>query len=342
MHQSSSLDFKLVQRVCLLQQALDQALNSLDELKAQVKDKQWVETQLASTEKYANVQQQAIAHLKQQLTQFAEVQNRLMSVMGYRLNELIDEQQQEFNHLNIHFQQSHSELQSYLQYLGRQRQVSQTAEPDSEEYRLALEAEVVVARSMAVHLSQYLGLAKQHLDNLKAELSNQHLNLGHIIKTIQSMIADLEHFDNAKVTPPSSQSAFRQSNEEGLPCLTRVDFTATEVPDVEVLQATVRRQGLRIHELEHMLIEQVAHGTQVRQRYQAIAAERDYYKRELEKLRHAANTSAPTIADHATVDSPSEPPLETLPKQPPLPRRYRGRSQPSQPIQPLKLPDEPA
>ena len=117
MQQSHSIDFKLVQRVCLLQQALDQALESLDELAAQLKDKHQVETQLASTEKYANVQQQAIAHLKHQLSQFTEIQNHLLGVIGFRINELIDQQQQGFDQLNIQFQQSHTELQRYLQYL---------------------------------------------------------------------------------------------------------------------------------------------------------------------------------------------------------------------------------
>lgn len=339
MQQSSSLDFKLVQRVCLLQQALDQALSSLDELKAQVKDKQWVENQLASTEKYANVQQQAIAHLKQQLAQFAEVQNHLLSVMGYRLNELIDHQQQDFNHLQIHFQQSSSELQTYLQYLGYQRQHQPLVDPDSEEHRLALEAEVMVARSMAVHLSKYLSLASQHLENLKNELSSHHLNLGHIIKTIQAMIADLEHFDEAETAHQTQPDTNRGLKERVI--LDEAVVDSGENPDVDVdgLQALVRRQGLRIHELEAVLMEQVEHGTHIRQRYQAIAAERDYYKRELEKLRGAASPPLSSTAEQPVAESAVEPALESPPQPPSVSPRQWPRSQPSRPIQPLKLPE---
>jgi hypothetical protein len=36
MFQETSLDFKLVQRICLLQQALDQAMDSLDDLQKRV------------------------------------------------------------------------------------------------------------------------------------------------------------------------------------------------------------------------------------------------------------------------------------------------------------------
>ncbi|HEY9887952.1 MAG TPA: hypothetical protein V6D02_06085, partial [Candidatus Obscuribacterales bacterium] len=273
MQQSNSLDFKLVQRVCLLQQALDQALGSLHELKAQLRDKQWIEAQLANTEEYANAQQQAIAHLKQQLAQFTEVQNHLLSVMGYRLNELIEHQQQDFNHLHIHFQQSHTELQTYLQYLGRQHQ-GPPPDQDSEAYRLALEAEVVIARSMAVHLSKHLTQAKQHLGNLKADLSNHHLNLSHIIKTIQAMIADLASFDGAEaVIQPQLAPA---AAPEGSWLLSADDVMDSLEGDAQggTWQTAVRRQSLRIHELETVLMENIEHETQLRQRYQEVAAER--------------------------------------------------------------------
>ena len=342
MQQSGSLEFKLVQRVCLLQHALDQALNSLNELKTQVQDKHWVESQLASTEKYANVQQQAIAHLKQELAQFANVQHDLLNVIGYRLNELIDQQQQTFNHLSIEFQQSHAELQTYLQYLGRQRSVSSTAEPDTQAYCLTLEAEVRVARSMAVQLSKHLRLAKQHLGSLKGDLGNHHLNLSYMIKTIQSMITELETFDGAQAvrpalpaaTTPSGSSAALLSPTE---VMTAVDDDAL---DAGALQSTLRRQNLCIHELQTLLRESAEEKTKLGQRYQEVAAERDYYRRELQKLRSAA---APPLA--RPNDAP--PPRLTRPAKSSLPPPARSgaelparqRSHPSQPIQPLKFPE---
>lgn len=337
MQQSNSLDFKLVQRVCLLQQALDQALESLEELAAQVQDKCWVETQLASTEKYANVQQQAITHLKQQLAQFAEIQDHLLGVMGFRLNELIGQQQQTFDQLNIQFQQSHTELQTYLQYLTHQQQTGETAERGSEAHYRTLEAEVMVARSMTVHLSQSLGLAKQHLDYLSANLGNHHLNFGHIIKTIQVMIADLASFDPSTRTPPPLTEAGGLSEDwaEGrsLPALAT---TVDPVLDIEALQADVRRQQVRIQELHAALTEQANHETHLRQRYQEVAAERDYYRRELQKIRQSRETSA--IAPPATepmlqFDGPDS----RQDTQPWFPMPQRSR--PSQPIQPLQLPE---
>jgi DNA repair exonuclease SbcCD ATPase subunit len=336
MQQSHSLDFKLVQRVCLLQQALDQALESLDELTAQVQDKYWIETQLASTEKYANVQQQAINHLKQQLTQFTEIQDHLLGVMGFRLNELIDQQQQGFDQLNLQFQQSHTELQTYLQYLTQQQQTGSLAAQDTSAHYRALEEEVMVARSMAVHLSQYLGLAKQHLGQLNAELANHHLNLGQIIQTIQAMIAELGKFDQHATTraAPSSTSppAVAQVTEARSP----VALHTPETPDVATLQATVRRQAARIRELHETLAAHVDQETRLRQQCQKVAAERDYYCRqlqqqsaplavELELLRSAPGSSSPQ--SQGEIRSPMRSP-------------HRPRSRPSQPIQPLQLPEE--
>jgi chromosome segregation ATPase len=312
--------------VCLLQQALDQALGSLEELRTQVQDKQWIETQLAHTEQYANVQQQAIAQLKQQLSQFTEVQNHLLHVMGYRLNELIDHQQVEFNRLNIQFQQSNTELQTYLQYLGRQRSATAAAELSVEEQRLAVDKEVMIARSMAVNVSQHLTLAGQHLSSLSAALQNHHLNLSQIVKTIQAMIAELAAFEGgapAAKTPSAAAPAKVEKRHLEL---------AVEEIDPETLQATVQQQERRIQELEAAMREQFAHQTQLRQRFQELAVERDYYKRELERSRQENRPpESPLVVPVNREDSAQSPPPPMMPG--------RRRSQPPPPIQPLKLPD---
>ncbi|MDB9528007.1 hypothetical protein PN498_18580 [Oscillatoria sp. CS-180] len=331
MQQSNSLDFKLVQRVCLLQQALDQALGSLDELTAQVRDKQWVETQLANTEKYANVQQQAIAHLKQQLAQFTEVQNHLLSVMGYRLNELIDHQQQEFDYLNIQFHQTNAELQGYLQYLGQQQQSGKGANKESPDYQLALEAEVMVARSMSVNLSQHLSAAKQHLTSLKSDLGGHHTHLSQIIKTIQAMIADLEAFQETDATTQADSVEEDANTRESMSILDPedvMDSVGDGDADTGVLEMALHRQEHRIHELEAMLMDHVEQEAQLRQRYQAVAAERDRYKRELHKLRQIQTVQSSATADPSVAQNRTH--------------RARRRSQPSQPIQPLKLPNDPS
>lgn len=58
-----------INRIRDLEQALDQSLASLDELRSQIVDQHFLERQLASTEEFANVQQQAIQQLKLQFAQ---------------------------------------------------------------------------------------------------------------------------------------------------------------------------------------------------------------------------------------------------------------------------------
>ncbi len=338
MHQSSSLDFKLVQRVCLLQQALDQALDALQELRSQVQDKEWIEAQLANTEKYANVQQQAIAQLKQHLSQFTDVQQRLLDVTTYRLNTLIDHQQAEFNRLRIQIQQGQIELQSYLQYLGGHC----SSENTSPDYYLALEAEVMMARTMAVSLSRQVNMAKQHLDNLTSELSNHHLNLNHIMKTLQAMSADLETFEaTADVSSAISTIAVNSATVDSTtlngsvtinPEPPTTDLLDADTEDISVLQDSLRRKEQRIQELEALLMEQFGQRTQLKQRCQALAVEKDYFKRELETLKNAQAAIAPQ-SEAPAADSETQGYADPTPY-------YRLRSQPHPPIQPLRFQGE--
>jgi chromosome segregation ATPase len=66
-----------LERIGQLEQALEQSLTSLNELKQKLKDQHLLETQLAATEEIANLQQQAITQLKQQVTQRHRSQTRL-------------------------------------------------------------------------------------------------------------------------------------------------------------------------------------------------------------------------------------------------------------------------
>ncbi len=329
MPHSSSLDFRLVQRVCLLQQALDQALESLEELRAQVQDKQWVEAQLANTEKYANVQQQAVNHLKQQLGQFTDIQGHLLKVTAFRLNHLIDQQQLDFDRLSLHFQQGHSELQSYLKHLGQKHREDGDGSAEAEENLLALKAEVMMARSMVASLSKHLSLAKQQIDTIRAELKNQHFNLAHIIKTLHGMIDDLASFGGYAQSTPEKQSQPASPAPDS--CLAPTGYAEMDMGD---LQTLARRQSLRIHQLETALTEHIEQEAQLRQRFQTLAAERDFYKQQLAKLGSAPAQLDVTLTTEPII-APGLPSLAHTQRLSAPPRRMCS----SQPIQPLKLSD---
>lgn len=58
-----------LERICQLEKALEQSLNSSNELRQKLKDQYLLEAQLAATEEIANLQQQVITELKHQLAQ---------------------------------------------------------------------------------------------------------------------------------------------------------------------------------------------------------------------------------------------------------------------------------
>ncbi|MEO1095189.1 MAG: hypothetical protein AAFX01_09855 [Cyanobacteria bacterium J06638_28] len=273
MYQSNHLDFKLVQRVCLLQQALDQALDSLAEMQGQIKDKQWIETQLANTEQYANTQQQAILHLKQHVGQFTAIQQQLLGVMLHRLTTMIDQQQTAFGRLQTQIAQGKIELQTYLQYLGTQGNVSETLNDTSPNASLKLEAEVMVARSMTATLSKQFDAAETHLGALTADLQNHHLTLNQIVQTLQAMLLDL-----SGVKGPEGGEAPSVTEACSAICLDQ-----PQEADAEMLQSQLRRQELKTHELEALLVDQFEQHARLKHRVQALAAERDHYKRQLAK-----------------------------------------------------------
>ena len=54
-------------RIAQLERALDQTLVQVHDIRSQLVRQEWIEEQLAATEEFANVQQQAILHLKDQI-----------------------------------------------------------------------------------------------------------------------------------------------------------------------------------------------------------------------------------------------------------------------------------
>lgn len=232
LRKSRSLDFKLVERVCLLQQALDQALNALDELKEQVEDKQLLESQLAETEKYANIQMLAISHLKQQLAQFSEVQNHLLDVIGFRLNELLEEQQSTYHQLNLKLQQSKTELNVYLEHVSEHG----GSEIASESSPVTHDSEIRLARTMAANLSDQLNSAQKSLEHLASTLVDHKLNFDQIIQALQAMISDLT-FSKVATDEPFELSPDVAESEE-------TDEIQSQINEIQSETEALKRENL--------------------------------------------------------------------------------------------------
>ncbi|MDA0266544.1 MAG: hypothetical protein O3A14_06155 [Cyanobacteria bacterium] len=331
MPQEESLDFKLVQRVCLLQQALDQALYSLEDLKEQVQDQQWLESQLATTEKYANVQEQAIAYLRSQLTHLNTTQPSLLQHMAGLLDDWVDHQQSTLNRLQFQIQQGEMELQSYLQHVRDYCQDGQNLAVTDDTQTLELEAEVMVARSMAVSLGGQLQSARYYVQTLAAMVHHHHADLAHLTGALQTTLTAIAETTaseamDSETSDPTDQAGLERLN--------------TPIPEDEVitLRHALRVQQVRIHELETALADQLGRQTQLKQRCQTLAAERDHYKRQVDDRQGQAVVNRTPIAPPDLSDVLSDPGLPDPGLSAPWQRRRRLH--PPSPIQPLKIQGE--
>ncbi len=163
-------------RVQQLEQALDQALACLADLRLRLQDQQSLENQLAETESYASVQQQAIARLKLQIAeqqQALELQQRETQQRDQAIQELLctiesmtQTQQQEGERLRSRLVQDQQQVQSHRSRLGKHLQGLQAVLESRQQRMAELEAEMLAARSLTTQLQQQLEAAQQQIQLL--------------------------------------------------------------------------------------------------------------------------------------------------------------------------------
>ena len=266
MSQEGSLDFRLVKRICQLQEALDQALDSLDELKLRVQDQHLLESQLAKTEKFSNVQQQLINHFKQQLAQKNHWQHQVLQELMAHLTDLIERQQIELERLHVRIQQGQTEIQNYLVRLKNHCQGSQTTPYSPQQERMELESEVMVARALTVSLGAQLKTAQQHIQALDIVLNQHQISLA----KLEASVEQLE--------PLSDE--FQIISQPNL--IPAIDTDQNSIPFE--LRHELKAKQLIVDELETELDKQFKQQTQLRHHCQELAAQRDHYKRQTDDL----------------------------------------------------------
>ncbi|ASC71785.1 hypothetical protein XM38_027390 [Halomicronema hongdechloris C2206] len=276
MSHDGSLDFKLVQRICLLQRALDQALDALDDLQQRVEEHQLLESQLVKTERYANVQQQIIVTLKQQLADKTSWQQQVLWNLVLGIATAVQQQQRQIQQLRRRLQQSQIEVQTYLGRLTNQCQDGQleSLAGDAAQSR----SELMIVRSLTVTLGGQLQQAYGHVQQLEACLSQHRLRLLRLQVALEDGV-------------PSAKAMAATEAEESAPPPSTPDALAADSQALEPChQAETLFQALQItqqqlSDLETELAEQFQQQSQLKYRYQAVAAERDQYKQENDALR---------------------------------------------------------
>jgi len=248
--QAQSLAHSQLERIRQLEQALDQSLASLYELRLQVIDQQHLEHQLAATEEIANIQQQAIVRLKLQLAEQQALAERLTAAQAQDrdlptqlvLPETLTQKQQAESQPTG----DRTEAQRYQADLEQQLAVLQATLKEQQQRISELESQYLSTRILAGSLEVRLDHAQtriqelaQNLDDrqtvieqLEAELRQSHTAL----QEQQVLVHHLEQTHTPNQPPPSF--------------LNRRDGTATHAK-IEALESQIAKHLTTQAMLQH-------------------------------------------------------------------------------------------
>jgi len=259
------------ERIRHLEQALDQSLSCLNDLRLQLADQQFLEAHLASTEAISNIQQQAIVQLKHQLTQQQETleqqraisreQDQIYQERLAMLEALTQTQQRELERLRQRADNSDRDGQLTLAGVLSPEESSPTLlELESRslaaEVRAAgLAVELEQTQVKVQELSQQLGDRQHRLHQLETELHRAHTEL-----QTQQVVIDRLH---------------RQQTISGVPGL--ADLT----PDLKLAQT-------KIEELEMQLAKYLTTQAMLQHASQELELERDRQQNRITSLEKQA------------------------------------------------------
>lgn len=214
--QAQTLEHERVGRIYHLEQALDQALACIEDLKLQVHDQAFLEAQLATTEEFAYVQQQAIARLKLQLNQQrqlleaqaseGELRDQAAQSVLSATESIAQGQQDVLEQLRSRLAQDQAEVYAQRRRLEKQLQDLQIALDSRQQRILELESESLTSRMTTASLEVQLAAAQQQIRNLCLSL-NQH----------QASLANLEtQITNSGVTQLSLEPLIQTELQQEL------------------------------------------------------------------------------------------------------------------------------
>ncbi|XGV99239.1 MAG: hypothetical protein ACAF41_09925 [Leptolyngbya sp. BL-A-14] len=202
LRQARSHSHEQLERIRHLEQALDQSVASLREMRLQAVDQQLLEAQLASTEEISNIQQQAIARLKLQLAQQqqaldaqlveTQTRDRSLQTLLHTMEALTQAQQQELTQLQTQIACDRADVQAYQHQLEEQLEHLQTDLQTQQARATALEAQSLDACALAKHLAARLEQAHAQVSELSQILSDRQAALGQLEVEIQQAHVTLQ------------------------------------------------------------------------------------------------------------------------------------------------------
>lgn len=149
------------QRIQLLEQALEQCQLYIDELKSKLMDQAFLEEQLATTEEFSHIQQQAVITLQDQLTNREQIQQELEHLRQAKIdltNRLADKD------TSLRFQEAErSKLQDQF---AEERTALERLQDQAERLSLQIQS----SQKTAVHETQQRIIAQTTAERLRTQL----------------------------------------------------------------------------------------------------------------------------------------------------------------------------
>jgi chromosome segregation ATPase len=275
--QAQALDHERVARIYHLEQALDQALACLDDLKLQVHDQEFLEAQLAATEEFAYVQQQAIARLKLQLTQqrqtldaqTVERQERDQGVQALldATEVMAQAQQAELDRLRSRLAQDQADVEGHRHRLEKQLEDLKNAVESRQQRILELESVSLSSRTLNASLEVQLETAQQQVRQLCASLSQHQASLANLEAQLAQAHLRLEEQQQSAAHLSRRRAGMSEDN-----------------PTIAALQQDLSMAQVKVEELETQLAKQVKLQARWQQSCQELDTERDRYQSRIESL----------------------------------------------------------
>lgn len=280
--QASELEQQRVARIYHLEQALDQALACLHDLRMQLQDQEVLEAQLATTEEFAYVQQQAIARLKQQLAQQQQVlnvhsgeaqgQDQTAQNLLLTTGAMTQAQHAELERLQTRIAQGWAKLQTHRSSLEQQIEDLKSAMDLRQQRVSELESERLAARTHAANLEVQLETAQKQIQDLHSALSLHQSRLQEV--TTQLDQAQLELSKQQTVSSSLRRTQTIASAQEATITSLRQDLAMTQI---------------KVEELETQLAKQMRLQARWQQNCQEAEAERDRHKTRTTELTQQAS-----------------------------------------------------
>jgi len=290
--QLQSQEQERIARIHHLEQALDQALSCMDELRLQMQDQGLLETQLAATEKFASVQQQAIARLKARLKQ----QQQTIDAQLAEAYERDRQAQEKLAAAEARFQAQQEELDRLrIQLSGLSQSHGGNGWPgresaDATRQRMQeLEEAAHYAQELSYRLQGQLEVSQQQVQHLAVALSAAEARLAEM----ESALAQIQ---TAQGPSPETTSGLRSALPSSVirprPAARRTNAIAT-------LGQDLARAQIKADELEIELGRQMRLQTMWLQNNRELQAECDRYRARIADLEAQNSDIQEQIFQHA-------------------------------------------